>query len=208
MHAVAVDLAPAAVLVMRTSQVLVARIARTDVACADLARTRSPAVQAPSGVDCRRQPATDASPIEFAPPARCGVAFDARHRPRPLVPRLGFARRKRAKPNGRSRMLGKANANWWTTPIELVHWPRSRNQWPPLPALRRVRAVGGIRAWAEGAGRRASSLPDTTPIEGACVSQPELTSRKLRSTAPRSSEIAPTRSTTRESAPRLLEVDD
>lgn len=167
-----VDLAPEPVLVVRMRQVLVARIARTDVACADLARTRSPAVQAPSGVDCRRQPAVAAGPIECAPPARCGVAFDARHRPRPPVPRLGFARRKRAKHNGRSGMLGEANANWWTTPSELVHWPRSRNQGAPAPRLATLSAVGGIRAWAEGAGRRASSLPDSTPIEGACVSDP------------------------------------
>ena len=40
---------------------------------------------------------------------------------------------------------------------DVVDRPRSRNHWPPLLASRRCRAVGGIRAWAEDAGHRASS---------------------------------------------------
>ena len=43
-------------------------------------------------------------------------------------------------------------------PQGVVDWPRSRNQWLPLPASRRYNAVGGIRAEDEDAGRRASSL--------------------------------------------------
>src|ERR1039458_8570108 len=62
-----VDLAPEPVVLVRMRQVLVATIARTDVACAIPGAIRSSGVQTPSGVDCQRQPAADASPIEFAP---------------------------------------------------------------------------------------------------------------------------------------------
>jgi hypothetical protein len=47
---------------------------------------------------------------------------------------------------------------------DVVDRPRSRNQWPPLLALRRSRAVGDIRAWAEDAGRRASSTTTLLPF--------------------------------------------
>jgi hypothetical protein len=57
-------------------------------------------------------------------------------------------------------------------PVEIVHRPRSRSQWPSLPASRRRRVVGGCRAWAEDTGRRASALPDSTPIERARASDP------------------------------------
>jgi hypothetical protein len=50
--------------------------------------------------------------------------------------------------------------------------PRSRNQWPPLPASRLSRAVGGFRAWTEDAGRRANSTTTLLPFKGISASDP------------------------------------
>jgi hypothetical protein len=123
-------------LAVRPHAVLVAGVARTDLACAVPGRTPSLGVQAPSDIDCQRQPAADAIAIELAPPARCAVALDAHQGPRPPRPRLDSRGRKRARPSWRSGTTGEATASRSTTPMK-VHRPRSRNQWLPLPALRR-----------------------------------------------------------------------
>jgi hypothetical protein len=47
-------------------------------------------------------------------------------------------------PNGRSQMMREAIASRRTPPVEIVDRPRSRNQWPSLPASQRVSAVGGF----------------------------------------------------------------
>jgi hypothetical protein len=77
---------------------------------------------------------------------------------------LGSLGRKRAIPQRAITRDGYAKARRQAPPVEIVDRPRRRNQWPTLPASRRVCAVGGLRAWAEDAGRRASSPPDSTPI--------------------------------------------
>lgn len=64
--------------------------------------------------------------------------------------------------------MGEADASRRAPPVETVDRARSRHQWPPLPASQRVRAVSGFRAWAEDAGRRASSPPDSAYFNGAC----------------------------------------
>src|ERR1019366_10727999 len=58
-----VDLAPEPVVLVRMRQVLVATIARTDVACAIPGATRSAGVQTPSGVDWQRQAAGGGRPL-------------------------------------------------------------------------------------------------------------------------------------------------
>jgi hypothetical protein len=55
-------------------------------------------------------------------------------------------------------------------PVDDAHESAPAPQCQPVasaPRLATLRAVGGIRAEAEDAGRRACSLPDTTPIETA-----------------------------------------
>ena len=74
-------------LVVRLREVVVAGIARTDGACAGPGRPSSLAIQAPSGIDRRRQPAADAIATELAAPARCVVACGAGHGPHPSGPR-------------------------------------------------------------------------------------------------------------------------
>ena len=150
-----------ALLVMRMRQVCVARIARTDVGCPDLAAPRTPTIRAPLGVESRRQPTPAATAIEFPPPACCGVAVDARHDPQPSIPRWIRAEGRGLSTSGD---LRSRNARRWATPVGAADRPRSRNQWLPLPASRRFHAVGGIRAEGEDAGRRASSLIHATPI--------------------------------------------
>ena len=83
-------------------------------------------------------------------------------------------------PNGRSQMMREAVASRRTPPVEIVDRPRSRNQWPSLPASQRISAVGGFRAWAEDAGRRASSLPDSTPILSAGGSDAQTQTQIVR----------------------------
>jgi hypothetical protein len=77
-----------ALLVVRPRQVLVAGIARTDVACAAPSSTPSLGIQAPSGTGRRRQPAADSIVTQFAALARYVVAFGASHRPQPSIPRV------------------------------------------------------------------------------------------------------------------------
>ena len=53
---------------MSPREVVVAGIARTEVACAGPGRTLSLGIQAPSGIDCCREPAADAVVTKFAAP--------------------------------------------------------------------------------------------------------------------------------------------
>src|SRR5947199_8992522 len=66
-------------LVVRPGEVIVAGIARTDVACAAPGSTGSLGIQPPSGIDCRRQPAAHSIVTHFAALARYVVAFGAAH---------------------------------------------------------------------------------------------------------------------------------
>src|SRR5436190_1128765 len=70
-----------ALLVVRPRQVLVAGIAWTDVACAAPSSTLG--IQAPSGIDRRRQPAADSIVTQLVALARYFVALGAGHRPQP-----------------------------------------------------------------------------------------------------------------------------
>ena len=74
-------------LVVRPREVVVAGIARTEVACAGPGRALRLDIQAPSGIDCRRQPAADAVVTKFAAVTRCGRAFGASHGLNLPVPR-------------------------------------------------------------------------------------------------------------------------
>ena len=78
-------------LVVRPREVVVAGVVRTEVACAGPGRTLSLDIQAPSGFDCRRQPAAYAVATKFAALARCLDAFGASHGLN-LPSLVGFAR--------------------------------------------------------------------------------------------------------------------
>src|ERR1700756_2073795 len=152
------------VLVARPREVVVAGIARTDSACAGPGNTPSLGIQAPSDVDSRRQPAADAIATELAAPARCVVAFGAAHGPQPSVPRWirteGRGLAQRAIRIHQTK-LPRADR---PTPVEADTGPAVATPAPRPPASQRFRALGGFRAGAEGASRRARSLPDSTPI--------------------------------------------
>ena len=62
-------------LVVRPCEVVVAGIARTELACAGRGSIPSLGIQGPSGIDRRRQPAADAIATNLAALARCVVAF-------------------------------------------------------------------------------------------------------------------------------------
>jgi hypothetical protein len=149
-------------------------------------------IQAPLAVDRRGQPAADAIATEFAALARHVVAFGAGHGPQPSVPHWIRTAGRGLDPAG-----DQAQRALCCEPASdarrTVHRPRSHNQWPSLPASRRFRAVGGCRAWAEDAGRRASSLPDRLPLRRLCERPANLTLTRL-GRAP----VAPRRSPGRE----------
>src|ERR1700674_1416119 len=133
-------------LVVRFAEICVAQSATTGLAsrCSTMCRSRG--IQPPR-VDCRRQPAADAMAMEFAAPAGWVVAFGARHGPQPSVPRLGSHERKRVRPGERLSVEVKLARAADDAP-EVMDRPRSRHQWPPLPASQRFRAVW----WLSGSG--------------------------------------------------------
>jgi hypothetical protein len=67
-------------LVVRSRQVRVAGIARTEQACVGPGAVRSPGVQASLGIDRRRDPPRPAIAIELGAPALWEVACRTRHR--------------------------------------------------------------------------------------------------------------------------------
>ena len=93
---------------VRADERVVAGIPRTEVARAGPASTASMGIQAPSGIDRRREPAADSIVTQFAALARYVVALGAGHGPH-LPSLTRFARRKRGRPSGRSHMMGEAD---------------------------------------------------------------------------------------------------
>jgi hypothetical protein len=69
---------------------------------------------------------------------------------------LGLARKEHEDPRG-SDTLGRDHRAGGITPVEVRHQPRSQTSNPRLSPRGARSAVGGIRAWAENPGRRASS---------------------------------------------------
>ena len=129
--------------VVRFSEVRVAGIAPSDPAC-PRGGSRSRGIQAPSGVNCMRQSASDARASEFAPPAREVVAVAVRHGPQPSVPRLESHERKRARPHGRFCVATKPSQGG----DAVAPAPQSQ---PVAPAPRL--AALSRRRWRSGLGR-------------------------------------------------------
>ena len=180
---------PRSFLVVGPGEVVVAGIARTELACAGPASAASIGIQALSGIDRRREPAADSIVSQFAALARYVVAFGAGHGHQP--PALGWIRAagRGQMPSARSHMRGEATASRRAPPAEIVDRPRSRNQWPPPPASRHVCAVGGFRAWAEECwpqgqltSRQYSYL--TRPVSDRKTHTPDHTSTSRRGASP------------------------
>jgi len=66
-------------LVVRSRQVGVAGVARTERVCFGPGAIRSPGVQASSGIHCRREPQRSAIASQLASPTRCRIVFRPRH---------------------------------------------------------------------------------------------------------------------------------
>jgi hypothetical protein len=143
---------------MRSRQVRVAGVAQTSRACFGPAAVRSPGVQASLSIDCQQEPARAALTIELASPARCPVLSPRRHGLRSFGPSVGSARegRKREPPE-RSIRWGRDHRAGGVTPVKYGTGPAVKTSNPRLAPRGAGRAVGGIRAWAENPGRRASS---------------------------------------------------
>jgi hypothetical protein len=77
---------------------------------------------------------------------------------KPSGPLSGPRGRERARTPARSIRLGRGHRAGGVTPVEARHRPRGQTINPRLSPRSANRAVGGIRAWDENPGRRASSL--------------------------------------------------
>ncbi len=66
-------------LVVRSRQVGVAGVARTEWVCFGPGAIRSPGVQASSGINCRREPQRSAITSQLASPTRCRIGFRPSH---------------------------------------------------------------------------------------------------------------------------------
>ena len=129
--------------------------------CLRSASIRLRRVQASSSVDCRREPPRAAIASQPAPPTRCPIVLDLRHGPRTLpLPLPGSRRRKRARtPRALNQVGTKPPDRWDNADRNPAPAPQSKPSNPCLPPRGAERAVGGIRAWTENSGRRASHLP-------------------------------------------------
>ena len=89
-----------------------------------------------------------------APPDRVLSASSSSRLPIPLS---GTARKEEGENPARSTRLGRGHRAGGVTPVEQNTGPAVKTSNPRLPPRDAKRAVGGIRAWGENPGRRASS---------------------------------------------------
>jgi hypothetical protein len=132
---------------------------------------RAPAAR--SSVAGRRSPRKPAASRDREPTRRAdalpNLVVSASSSPRlpiPLlpIPLLEPRARKRARTPARSTGLGRGHRAGGVTPVEQDTGPAVKTSGPRLPPRDAKRAVGGIRAWGENPGRRASSLTTVLPF--------------------------------------------
>ena len=114
-------------LVVRTRQVGIARIARTVRVCLGPRAIRS-SVQASSGINCRREPPRSAIAGQLAASTRCRTVLRPRHGLQAFRPSLGSRGRKRARTPARSIRSRRDHRAGGVTPVEVRHRPRSQNR--------------------------------------------------------------------------------
>jgi hypothetical protein len=133
-------------LVVRTRQVRIAGIARTDHVCHGPGAITLPGVQTTLGVDRRRDPPRPAITIQFAPPTRRPVGSPVRHGPRsPPVPLSRPRKEEGSRTPARSYEIGTRPPSRWgsarrsTAPAPqskpVAHAPRLVAQIAPLVAF-------------------------------------------------------------------------
>jgi hypothetical protein len=145
-------------LVVRLRQARVAGTARTVWVCFAPRAVRLPGVQASLGINCRREPQRSAIASQLASPTRCPIVF------RPLHDLQAFSSLYRGRAEGRGLEPPRGQSDW---DASTRRWSNARRRYDTGPAVKtrnpplawwRASAVGGIRAWAENPGRRASSV--------------------------------------------------
>ena len=171
-------------LVVRSRQVCVAGIARTDRVCLGPGTARRPRAQASLGIDRRGNPAAtrDREPARRADALPNPVA-SASSSPRLPIPLLEPRARKRARNPRAFNRIGTRPPGQWVTPAEQNTGPAVKTSNPRLSPRDAKRAVGGIRAWGENPGRRASS--PTTVLRFAALAYPD--GKKSAQTSPHES---------------------
>jgi hypothetical protein len=162
-------------LVVRSRHVRVARIARTDRVRLGPGTARRLRVQASLGVDRRGNPprAVIASQLAAAD-ALPNLVVSASSSPRLPIPLLEPRARKRARTPARPTGLGRGHRPGGVTPVEQDTGPAVKTSGPRLPPRDAKRAVGGIRAWGENPGRRASSLTTVLPFWTFACADPKV----------------------------------
>jgi hypothetical protein len=161
-------------LVVRSRQVGVAGVARTERVCFGPGAIRWPGVQASSGLDCRREPQRSAIASQLTSPTRWRIMFRALHDPRAFSSLYrGRAQGRGLEPRAFNR-LGRVHRAGGVTPVEVHTDPAVKTGNPCLTPRGASRAVGGIPARAENPGRRASSCPTVLLSRALC--EPDLKS--------------------------------
>lgn len=159
-----------------------AGIVRTDWDRLGRGAARSPRLQSSLGTDRRGDPSRPAITDQPAAPIRCRFVFCPRHLFTPSQPSDGPPARRGRIP-ARLARLGRCHRAGGVTPVVKAAGPAVKTSSPRLPPRNAQRAVGGIRAWGENPGRRASSL--TTVLPFGCSRA--RTSKSLRGPSPRRS---------------------
>ena len=151
-------------LVVGSRRVRVA-IVRTEQVCVGPGAISSRGVQPSLGIDRRRDPARSAITRQLAAPTCCQIGFGPRHALQ-AFPSLGWvhAHGKRARNPHVQSDWTRPPGRWGNAHESRAPAPQSK---PVAPCTARLVAqdcaVGGIRAWAEHPGRRASSPPTVLP---------------------------------------------
>jgi hypothetical protein len=145
-----------------------------------------------SSVAGRRSPRKPAASRDREPTRRAdalpNLVVSTSSSPRLPIPLLEPRARKRARTPARPTGLGRAHRAGGGTPAEQHTGPAVKTSGPRLPPRDAKRAVGGIRAWGENPGRRASSPTTVLPFwTFACADLKSLSAR----TSPRASANSP-----------------
>ena len=178
-------------LVVRSRQVRVVRIAWTDRIRLGPGTARRPRVRASLGIDRRGNPPRPAITSQLAAPTRRPILLRPRHHLH-AFPSLcrNHAQRKRARTPRALNRIGTGHQGRWVTPAEQDTGPAVKTSNPRLSPRDAQRAVGGIRAWGENPGRRASS--PTTVLRFAAIAHPDR-KKLLKSSAQQRPRGCPTR---------------
>ena len=117
-----------------------------------------------AGIDRRgdlRDPRSRANSSRRRAAGSCSVRVISSRLPNPL---FGATRKERERNPARLARLGRGHRAGGVTPVEQATGPAVKTSSPCLPPRDAERAVGGIRAWGENPGRRASSLTTVLPF--------------------------------------------